>query len=121
MERRAMDGWLKGDPEPFLAISAPEITYYHVMTETRLDGLPAVRALYEAYRGTPLFDSYEIVAPKVQAASDMAVLTYILVQRNGARTTRWNATQVYQRKQEGWQVIHSHWSMTKPPLATPPQ
>ena len=121
LERQALDGWLNGDPDPMLAISAPEITYFHVMTDRRVEGLQAVKAIYESYRGTPLFDSYEIVDPKVQAIGDIAVLTYILVRRNGSATSRWNATQVYQRRKEGWRVIHTHWSMTKPRFATPPQ
>ena len=114
LERGAMDGWLKGDPDPFLRISDPEITYFHVMTPQRLDGLPAVKALYEAYRGRPLFDSYEIVDPKVQTGGDVAVLTYILVQQNGSTANRYNATEVYQRKKDGWRVVHSHWSATRP-------
>lgn len=121
LERQAMDGWQKGNPDPLLAMSDAEITYFHVMTEKRLDGLPAVKALYERFRGTPLFDSYEIVDPKVQVSDGMAVLTYIFVRHNGAATSRWNATQVYRRKREGWRIIHSHWSVTRPSLATAPQ
>jgi ketosteroid isomerase-like protein len=114
MERKAMDGWQRGDPEPALAISDPEITYFHAVTDQRLDGLPALKALFESYGGRPLFDSYEMAGPKVQASGDTAVLTYILVRHIGTATTRWNATQVYQRKKDGWRVIHSHWSVTKP-------
>jgi hypothetical protein len=114
LERKALDGWQTGNPDPLLAISDPDITYFHVMTGKRLDGLPAVAALFERYRGTPLFDSYEMADPKVQAAGDTAVLTYILVQHVGTATSRWNATQVYQRKKVGWRVIHSHWSATRP-------
>lgn len=121
LERDAMDGWLQGNPDRALAISDPEITYFHVMTGGRLNGLPALRALYENYRGKPLFDSYDIIDPKVQANGDMAILTYIFVWRSGPATRRWNSTQVYQRKKEGWRVIHSHWSMTNPPPPAPQQ
>jgi ketosteroid isomerase-like protein len=114
MERKAMDGWLTGNPDPTLAILDPEITYFHAVTDKRLDGLPAVKALFEGYRGRPLFDSYEMAEPKVQANGDTAVLTYFFVWRLGTATTRWNSTQVYQRKKEGWRIIHSHWSVTKP-------
>jgi hypothetical protein len=114
MERRAMDGWLKGNPDPVLAIADPEITYFHIMTEKRIDGLPALKALFETYRGTPLFDRYDIVDPKIQLSGDTAVLTYLFVRHNGAAISRWNATQVYQRKKEGWRVIHTHWSQTQP-------
>lgn len=114
LERKAMDGWKVGNPDPTLAMSDPEITYFHVVTNKRLDGLPALQALFEGYRGRPLFDSYEMAELKVQTSGDTAILTYFLVMHAGAATTRWNATQVYQRKKEGWRVIHSHWSATKP-------
>ncbi|MGB7761010.1 MAG: nuclear transport factor 2 family protein [Bryobacteraceae bacterium] len=114
LERSALDGWQVGNPGPLLAISDPEITYFHVMTDKRLDGLPAVKALFEGYRGRPLFDSYEMADPKVQAGGDSAVLTYILVRHIGTASTRWNASQVYQRKKEGWRIVHSHWSVTRP-------
>jgi hypothetical protein len=113
MERSALDGWQTGNPDPMLALADPDITYFHVMTDKRLDGLPAVKALFESYRGTPLFDSYEMAGPKVQASGEIAILTYILVRHQGTATTRWNATQVYQRKKDGWRIIHSHWSAAR--------
>jgi hypothetical protein len=116
LERQALDGWLFGNPDALLAVMDPQITYFHIMTGRRLDGLPAVRALFEEYRGKPLFDRYEIVDPKVQIGGDMAVLTYILVTHNGDSTSRWNATQVYQQRKEGWRVVHAHWSRSEPSL-----
>jgi hypothetical protein len=110
LERQAMDGWLKGNPEPQLAISDPEITYIHAVTPKRVEGLAALRELFEPYRGRPLFDAYEIRDPKVQVSGDVAVLTYELAQRIGSATTYWNGTQVYCKKPEGWRVIHTHWS-----------
>ncbi len=112
LERQALDGWQAGNPDPCLALMDPEITYFHVVTGQRLDGLPAVKALFEGYRGKSLFDSYEMAGPKVQGDGDTVVLTYILVRHVGAETTRWNSTQVYQRKKDGWRVVHSHWSVT---------
>lgn len=113
LERGALDGWLKGDPGPQLAITDPQITYFHAVVENRLEGLPAVKELYERFRGTPLFDSYEILTPKVQVSGEVAVLTYLLAQHTGTVTTFWNATQVYQMRKEGWRVIHTHWSAAK--------
>ena len=106
-----MDGWLKGDPGPMLAIADPDITYIHVVAGKRLEGLAAVKALFEPYRGTALFDSYEMLDPKVQAAGDTAVLTYVLERHLGAVTNYWNGTQVYRRKDGAWRVIHTHWSI----------
>lgn len=111
-ERAALDGWLKGDAGPMLSAADPDITLFHVMTEKRLDGVAAVKDLYAGYGGRPLYDSYRIENPKVQAAGDMAVLTYQLVTRNGDAPRTWNATQVYQRKNARWRVIHTHFSAT---------
>ncbi len=110
IERASLDGWLKGNPDPMLASMDSEITYVHIMTEKRLDGLAAVRALVEPYRGRPLYDSYEMADPKTQSGGNVVVLTYVLVQRNGASTRRYHATHVYERKSGAWKVIHSHWS-----------
>jgi ketosteroid isomerase-like protein len=114
MERRAMDGWITGNPDPALAIADPEISYFHVMTEKRLDGLAAVKELFERYRGMPLYESYQMGDLKVVVHGDVAVLTYLLIFQKGGAANRWNATEVYQRKMAGWRVIHSHWSQTRP-------
>jgi Calcium/calmodulin dependent protein kinase II association domain len=113
LERQAMDGWRTGNPDPVLAAADPGITYFHAATDKRLDGLAAVKSLYEKFRGIPLFDSYEILDPQVQIAGPVAVLTYRFVRHNGAAASDWNATQVYERKKEGWRVIHAHWSMAR--------
>ena len=113
LERQAMDGWKTGNPDPALALSDPDITYFHEMTNGRLEGLPALKALYDRFRGMPLFEGYEIVNPKVQVSGDIAILTYHFVRRAGGESSRWNATQVYQRKKEGWRVIHTHWSQVR--------
>ena len=113
LERQTMEGWLKGNPDPTFAILDPEVTYFHAPLERKLDGLAAVKAFFEPYRGKSLFDSYEFFEPTVQVSGDIAVLTYQLVTQNGPVTSRWNSTEVYQHKKEGWRVIHSHWSQVK--------
>lgn len=110
LERSAMDGWLKGDPGPQLAITDPDITYFHAVVDGRIEGLAAVKSLYERFRGVLLFDSYEILTPKVQVSGELAILTYRLAQHVETVTSFWDATQVYRRNAEGWRVIHTHWS-----------
>ncbi len=113
LERQMMDGWLKGDPGPSLAISDPQITFIHDVTGHRLEGLPALKTLYDQRSGTPLFDRYEIQEPKVQTVGDVAILTYRLAQHVNDSTRYWNGTEVFWRTQEGWRIIHSHWSAAK--------
>jgi ketosteroid isomerase-like protein len=113
LEKKALDGLAKGNPDALLALSDADISYFHVMTPGRLDGASAVRSLVEPYRGRPLFERYEMIQPRVQVAGDVAVLSYVLVQRNGDAAVRWNGTQVYQRKAGSWRIIHTHWSQTE--------
>ena len=110
LERQALDGWLAGSPDPQLAICDPAITYIHDVVGKRLDGIEALQQLYERYRGIPLFDRYEMLDPEVRTIGPAAVLTYQLARHKGPVVTYWNATQIYERKPEGWRVIHSHWS-----------
>lgn len=114
LERRANDGWIAGDPNPNLAILAGDITYMDSGNSERLDGIGPVRAYFEAYRGKPFLDSYEIVQPRAQLGADVAVLTYRLLIRKGTDVVPFHCTQVYQRRIEtGWRVIHSHFSRAK--------
>lgn len=110
LERQTMEGWLKGDPGPTIAILDPEVTYFHAPLEKRIEGVSAVKALFAPYQGKPLFDSYEISEPRTQVSERIAVLTYQLITHNGPVTARWNSTEIYQDKKEGWRIIHSHWS-----------
>ncbi len=116
MERKGMDAWRIGNPDEFLSISDPEITFFHsAVTEKRIEGLSALKELYGNFRGRPLFDSYDLRDHKVQVYRDTAILTYRLVTRNGSLEREWDATEVYQRKQAGWRIVHSHFSAAKQP------
>jgi hypothetical protein len=112
LERRGMDGWLQGNPDEFLKISDPEITYFHSALGLRLSGLPAVKALCEGYRGRPLFDRYEMLDPRVVVSGNVAILTYEFTTQNGTLTRRWHTTEVYREGPAGWRIIHSHFSQT---------
>jgi ketosteroid isomerase-like protein len=119
LERGAMDGWRVGDPGPSLALLDPGVTYFHYPLQQRLQGLPAVKAFFEPYRGRPLFDAYEMRDPEVQVVGGAAVLTYQLVTHRGETTDRWNSTEVFEKKKSGWRIVHAHWSRVQPPAPQP--
>ena len=79
LERAALDRWGRGDPQGYLEIMAPEVTYFDPSTDKRIDGLPALRAMIEPYTGKIKIDRYEIVNPRVQHHGDVALLTFNLV------------------------------------------
>jgi ketosteroid isomerase-like protein len=114
MERAAMDRWSKGDPDGFLEISDPEVVYFDPFLEKRLNGIDARRTLYDSFRGQFHLDHYDLIDPKVRVSGDMAVLTFNFVSRSDGAERRWNTTEVYERKDGRWRIVHSHWAFTKP-------
>lgn len=114
LERAALDRWGKGDPSGYLEISAPEVSYFDPFAESRIDGLEALSAWYAPLRGTIHIDHYDMISPLVQVFGTVAVLTFNLVSRTGATVMRWNCTEVYRQAQDGWRIVQTHWSITKP-------
>jgi ketosteroid isomerase-like protein len=118
MERSALERWGRGDPDGFLEISSEEVSYFDPFTSQRLDGLGALRALYEQLRGKVQIDRFEIIAPRVQVSGDTAVLTFRFDSEGNFGVMRWNTTEVYRRGPDGWKIIHTHWAFHQPPVAS---
>jgi ketosteroid isomerase-like protein len=123
MERAALDRWGKGDVNGYLEIYGPDITYFDPALEKRIDGHEAVSKYIGPFDGKIGIESYSMIDPKVQQYCDVAVLTYNLVDDVNKTPagpvhmkTRWNCTQVYIRVNDRWEIVHNHWSYTKPEL-----
>jgi len=119
LEKGALDRWGKGDPQGYFEIMAPQETYFDPLTAKRVDGLEALRAHIAPFNGKIFIDRIELIDPKVQRAGDAAVLTFNL-NDYGARigdgpksTAHWNSTEVFQRTDGQWKIVHSHWSYVK--------
>jgi len=114
MERAALRRWCDGDPSGYLEISAPEVTYFDPFRPARLDGLDALTALYGSLRGMIDAPRFELINPRVQEHGDAVVLSFNYVSWDrGGGESRWNCTEVYDRRPEGFRIIHTHWSFTK--------
>ena len=120
IERGAFERWAKGDLDGFLDASDPEVDYFDPFLEARLEGLPALRALYEKMQGKVQVDRWEMINPRVVVAGDMAVLTFNFVSYSKSGTVGWNTTEVYRRKNGQWKIVHTHWALTQPQLVNPP-
>ncbi|MFB3779014.1 MAG: nuclear transport factor 2 family protein [Bryobacteraceae bacterium] len=114
IERGAFERWAKGDLEGFLEASDPEVDYFDPFVGARLEGLAALRALYEPLQGTFTVDRWEMVNPRVLVAGDMGVLTFNFTDQIKGKTARWNTTEVYRRTNGQWKIIHTHWALTQP-------
>ncbi len=113
LERAALDRWGKGDPDGYLEISAPQATYFDPFVPRRLHGLPAIQAWLEQVRGKIKIDRDEIIEPLVQVIGDAAVLSFQFVSHGSEGAMHWNCSEVYQRLDGAWKIIHTHWSFTK--------
>jgi hypothetical protein len=49
----------------------------------------------------------------VQVFGDIAILTFTDVFTIDANTAHWHATEIYQRRENEWKLIHSHWTESK--------
>lgn len=128
LERSALDRWIKLDPQGYLDIAAPELTYFDPTTERRIDGRDALQARLAPMKNVklPFTDPrYEIIGPKAQRHGDVAVLTFNLVnygrfpEQPERVLAHWNATAVYSRSDGKWKLIHSHWSFVQPEFKQP--
>jgi ketosteroid isomerase-like protein len=117
LERAALERWGRGDPGGYEEISAPDVSYFDPFTETRLDGIDALRTWYDQVRGKIHIDRFEILDPRVQVTGDVAVLTFRFLSHGSEGSMHWNATEVYRQTEGRWRIIHTHWSFHKPQLA----
>ncbi len=117
LERAALKRWGQGDPEGFLEISAPDLSYFDPFTERRLDGIVALRSMYDQLRGKVHIDRFDIIEPRVQVAGDVAVLTFRFESHGSTGSMHWNTTEVYRRDEGCWRIIHTHWAFHQPKLA----
>jgi ketosteroid isomerase-like protein len=80
-----------GNPQGYLDLYAPDVTYFDPFREKRVDGLQAMRTLF-----APLGDAkppftnprYEMIDPKAQRYGDLVLLTFNLVNYGKLRVNR---------------------------------
>lgn len=118
LERAALDRWGRGDPNGYLELYAPDVSYFDPNVDRRVDGLEAMTRLLAPIKGLVKVERFEMIAPLVQRSGNLALLTYNLVSYprlpNGEMApVRWNSTVVYRLAAGRWRIVHSHWSLTK--------
>ncbi len=128
LERSALDRWITGNPQGYLDLYVPEVTYFDPFRERRVTGLDAMKEMLAPMKEARLpFTNprYELIEPRTQHYGEIVVLTFNLVNygrfpnRPESVLSRWNATEVYRRRGGAWKIVHSHWSFVQPEVKTP--
>ena len=118
LEKAALKRWRQGDPDGFLGLSAPQVTYFDPIHPGRLTGIAQLTEFYNGMRGKGGGSAaVDIIEPRVDIVGDAALLTYRFLwaglDADGTVTARspWNCTEVYDRQAGQWRIIHTHWSL----------
>ncbi len=118
LEKAALKRWRQGDPDEFLALSVPQVTYFDPILPGRLAGIARLTEFYNGMRGKGGGSAaIDIIEPRVDIVGDAALLTYRFLwaglDADGTVTARspWNCTEVYFRLAGQWRIIHTHWSL----------
>src|SRR5262245_23107507 len=100
MERSALDQWGKGEPSGYLAISAPEVSYFDPIHPRRVDGHQALSDYYGPIRGLIRIERDEIIEPRVQIHGQVGILTFQFISEGSEGAKKWNCTEVYVHQPE---------------------
>jgi ketosteroid isomerase-like protein len=117
LEHAAMQRWRNGDPWGFVELYAPGVTYFDSSTSRRINDRQAMIREYQKREGKIFYDVMDFIEPTVQVCGDIAVLFYRFLSTclnpdgSVSRRTPWNCTEIYQRLEGGWKIIHNHWSL----------
>jgi ketosteroid isomerase-like protein len=82
LERAALDRWITLDPQGYLDLYAPEVTYFDPQRDARVDGLEAMKTLLAPIKNVKLpftKPRYDMIKPRLQTHGDVALLTFNLV------------------------------------------
>ena len=111
-ENVTLDRWYKGDPMGFIDNSWEDVTYFDATLRTRADSIDAFRNILTPIIGKVHVPDHRFHKPLIRVYDDIAILTFTDVFTIGADTARWHATEIYQRRDNDWKLIHSHWTQS---------
>ena len=118
-ERDVLDFYFaESDSSTYVAMyAADDVTYIDPSSGGILENQAAKDYLLGFTGFIPPF-TYEITDASVNLSGDTAVFTFnVEMFSDGAPVGAWNTTEIHQRAEDGWEMIHAHWSNPAPPPA----
>ena len=122
IERAGLNDSDRGDVEAFLKLSVPDVVYMDPWQERPIVGTAALAAYYATVfklEAKPTLAG-EMSNARVQVMGDTAILSFNYVVKKidgGSVVRRWNAVEVYNKRDGAWRIVNTHWSFTQPKLA----
>jgi hypothetical protein len=117
-EKAVLDPYFgESDPSSYVARYADRVTYFDAWSPVKLEN-DAARDHLLAFKGEIPPFNYEIVNPSVQLMGDTAIFTLqvdMIDPAAGETFALWSTTEVHCRADDGWELVHAHWSFAIPP------
>ena len=124
LETNKLDLWYgESDPEAYIAEVADDATSLDPWVPLTRQVGEELREAYRGFEGIIPHIDYEIVDPAVDVRGDIVIFTFFTegtdLDNPDVPYGPWNATKVFNRTADGWEMIHTHWSVPLPPPAPP--
>ncbi len=112
-EKQALDKWINRNVWCYLNLFAPYATYFDQTTKMKLIGFDAIKAYIEPWDGKIYAPRYEMINVDIKVIGNVGVLSYNLYNFNESNDTTalWNSSEIYEKINGDWKIIHSHWSL----------
>ncbi len=116
LEKTALDKWFKGDTSGYAELwSKRSFTYFDAVNPERVENYATIAEFLKSIDGKLYAETYDFRNPRVQAGTDMALLTFQLFAKTNLIDMEYNCIELYQKESDGhWRVIHSTWSFIRP-------
>jgi ketosteroid isomerase-like protein len=120
LEQSKLDLWYgESDPSAYVAEVADDATAFDAFVRMKRDFGEGIREAYRGFEGLIPHVDYEIVDPAVDVRGDIVIFTFFIegtiVDDPDAPYGPWNVTKVFNRTADGWEMIHTHFSVPPPP------
>nr|WP_319999243.1 nuclear transport factor 2 family protein [uncultured Draconibacterium sp.] len=112
-EKQALNEWGNRNVWGYLNLFASDATYFDTSTKMKLTGSEAIKSYTAPWNGSIYVPRHEMINVDIKVAGNVGVLSYNLYNFNESNDTTalWNSSEIYEKIDGNWKIIHSHWSL----------
>jgi len=117
LETEALNNWSGGNVPGYFVHAASDIIYFDdIGAQGGIVGIDKLLAYAESINSMIPKHNYEVVQRNVQLIGDHVAVHSFLYHPSsleGEPQTKWKASNVYEKCEDTWKLLHSNWSMIK--------